>query len=526
MADGDDGDDHDDDDDEGDDGEEGEDGDDDSRADDTRQDSLYPDDSEVQDRDMTDAMDITTAVEAPDAPEAPEAPVLDKMDTDPPEETASQTLTTSNLLTLAPPAVLASASPRIEGSPLKNVVLPSPTETRGPLGLLTEPAEQSDVENRLEDESMIAKPPSDIVGEAPDEALDRDIPHPELQPTLEKALLPPPPDQVGNISSPRASPKEEGTQPSEGIDALKEEVHPGEDALSGKPSMAYQNSMMTEDTIKPDDSASVEMAGSGAPSEIAAASVEDVVDAQSEMPAEPPAEVTVESTVEPATEEQQIPAPELQEALEKQEVSAEEEPDLMGGLLSELDRQTSRHASKSSNPETTNDQSQIPESIEKLAKESSRPPTETGEPLTELRSEPTPEPASESVQETPLAIAQETETQATPRAGSGATPDSVPQVALGTKAEEVPQPELLSAPVSEGTVLEVPVQLVAEPADEPTANAANVITDVSISLTTEEPITLSEEKRTATTPPALQSEDANKTPTPPGEDVIEESKET
>lgn len=308
MADGDD----DEDDDDGDEGEEGEEGDGDSEArtpaDPSSAEPLKPADAE-----MTDA--------APELPQPAAEPSGDVEMKD--ESPATNEHLPTNPLTLAPPlGSLAAGPPAVEGSPLKNVVLPSPTAEEPPsleTAPAVEPTRPADTETVIT-ESLVAEPPSTIVGEEPPAAIERDIPR--ATSSTEEALLPPPPDQVGNISSPKA---ETGDKTSEAeTQSFKDEVQPGEEAIPDRPSLIGHDSVMTvmtEDSIRPDDSASTH-ALSGAPSEVGAGSAADT---QAAVAAAAPS---------PGSE----PKP------------AAQQPDLLDGLMSHLDRQSGPKEGDSKSP--------------------------------------------------------------------------------------------------------------------------------------------------------------------------------
>ena len=181
MVDGDD----DDDDDEGDEGDEGDDGDEgdgDEPGEDSQLGAAGESANNNQDEEMTDA------VLATDHPLS-EAPVAESKDGMLPKEP-----TPPNPLTHAPPppsGSLPSGSPRPEGSPLKNVVSVSPTteplSLRDLQPLSMETAQMTDAGAATE--SMVAGPPSPVVGEEPREALERDLPmaEPAIEPKTEES---------------------------------------------------------------------------------------------------------------------------------------------------------------------------------------------------------------------------------------------------------------------------------------------------------------------------------------------------
>lgn len=224
MADGDD-----DDDDDDDDGHEGDEGD----------DSELPENSTVE---ITqDVGDVTTDVNMSDMPPtASTAP------------SASDSVAPS--AAIAPPlGGLATDSPKPEGSPLKNVTL-APAITDG---------------NAADVNSTTAEPPSSMVDEEPARSAAEDVP--QLKASDEEALLPPPPDQVGNIATPKA---DDGADRGSDTEDKTKDSQQG-DAASQEKASSHQDTIMTEDTIKPEDSASVGIprTESGAPSEVGTSSV-------------------------------------------------------------------------------------------------------------------------------------------------------------------------------------------------------------------------------------------------------------
>lgn len=239
MADG-----GDDDDDDGDDGEDDE--NDDSEAPDTSTAGVDKEDDKTVDTTMSDAPPVAEVLSVEVADLAP----VDKLPTNP--------------MNLPPPTgSLAAGSPKIEGSPLKNVVLPPADAPQ-----LDEPHPAADSIRGADADtvvgSTVAEPPSTIVGEEPEIAADRDL---NLQPAKdEEALLPPPPEQVGNIASPKAEEVAERASDSENKDRDERQ---DDSSFGDKNALSHQDSIMTEDTIKPEDSASVQfpLNGSAAPSE-------------------------------------------------------------------------------------------------------------------------------------------------------------------------------------------------------------------------------------------------------------------
>ncbi|PHH66623.1 hypothetical protein CDD81_6460 [Ophiocordyceps australis] len=249
----------DDDDDDGDDGDEADDGEDCDEQSETKQDEI-----------MTDAVSA-----APDLPGDSEEPVF--KEATPPQPA-----------TLAPPLVTRSGgSPRPEGSPLKNVMLPSPTEPAP-----TEQHFSTDNSQIAEGtvESMKSEPPSPVPSQEQQESADIETvmvpalsikeetsePPPSVDDEMtaqDGTLLPPPPDQVGNIDSPRSESKHSDNED-------RREDDPSETGATEPASFTQGDSILTEDTLKPDDSASTrfQLTESGAPSEVGTASGEGTRD--------------------------------------------------------------------------------------------------------------------------------------------------------------------------------------------------------------------------------------------------------
>ncbi|KAL6865523.1 hypothetical protein ACO1O0_001617 [Amphichorda felina] len=374
-----DGDDNDDDDDE-EDGEEGEEGEGEELTDAQQRDTTEG--PENQDKEMTDAPQVSE----PQVSEPPvsEPPVSEPADVEmKDDDSVSKESTPPNPLTLAPPlGSLASGSPKVEGSPLKNVSVPSPPETQSAVAQDSSSVPELLPPTLPAEDSTIAEPPSTIVGEAPEAAAERDLPLMQPSASTDETLLPPPPDQVGNISSPKASPKTESVpeQTSEGGEPAKEDVSSSGEAMPEKPPLVHHESAMTEDTLKPDDSASVgaPATASGAPSETAPVSTEPALDSSAftEAPVEAPEVPQVPREIQ-TTQEAQEPqeSPRAQETSESQEPppapNPEEEaahptsnePDLLGGLMGELDREASKGepAPPALEPaqETTNEATQV-----------------------------------------------------------------------------------------------------------------------------------------------------------------------
>ncbi|KAG4287134.1 hypothetical protein FPRO04_00677 [Fusarium proliferatum] len=361
----------------------------------------------TQDHEMTDAAPTTATEAAPVPPPAPEpaptslpAPVENnEPDAFIQTESSAPVPVPPNPMGLAPPTTLTPGGSRLEGSPLKNVVMPSPTKEvdqeqllkaaiDAPLGGDEKPAEPELTEENLaqaslepptkDDEhhssaeeqllkaaidapfgpgpqlavasavepadSTIAEPPSTIVGEAPEVATDRDVPM--LEPTDSEALLPPPPEEVGNIATtPPGSSGEPGASGPGSEVKPSTDIQAGEEAASQRPPLITTETGLTEDSIKPDDSASI------------TAPISDITDIPAvapsvvDPPPEPPAETTVQDTTmeeavqEPPPEEIKEPTPPQPEIKEEsappavEEVLREESPNLLSSLMDKLDEQ-------------------------------------------------------------------------------------------------------------------------------------------------------------------------------------------
>lgn len=357
MADGD----EDDDDDVGDEGEDGD--DDDQDEGDQRGDA---DESRVQDMEMGEAQDDG-------GPPIASEPLEDAM-----EGIETKTVSPPNPLTLAPPAAsLANHTPMAEGSPLKNVVLQSPPDLREPpavpaiateipsgpaaaplpLGSLAPIAGEATELELPQTESLIAEPPSTVAGDEGDASPGGNLPKvetaaeesqsnedrtaqtqaevqaeslsPKLMsddtPSRESALLPPPPEQVGNISSPKSY---DGPDRNSDIDDRMREDHLSHSAaMPERPPLNPMDSIMTEDTIKPEDSASVRfpLTESDAPSGVGTTFAEEPKDS-AEASLEPPEDLPAESQAESAQQSTSGTAESLVAAVEPTKTSVPEAP--------------------------------------------------------------------------------------------------------------------------------------------------------------------------------------------------------
>lgn len=541
MADGDD----DDDDEDGDEGEDGEDGDE-TQGEGDQHDSTQGtngDNSASQDHEMTDA--------SPSKPIASESPDIEmKEDSATPERS-----TPPNPLNLAPPiSSLAAGSPRLEGSPLKNVVVPSPTtefppqlqpstapepvadtEPQAlpeadnspeaaafqitevpPSDAIPEPSVEAAMETEIETapvsvpvavteaalapipaseapatESTIAEPPSTIVGEAPETAVERDVPNLEsfkVESSTEDALLPPPPEQVGNIATPGS---EEPPSQFSGSGDKNEDIHPGEEALPEKPPLNHRDTGMTEDTIKPDDSASVNfpITDSGAPSEAAPSQVGGLAED------EPPTE-SVLAPISPAEAMDTDPSPPNEAA-----AAPVAEPDRSDGFAGDQGQQseekmespvpapapeTSAEPKPESEPSTTEAQAEpdvnvppaqeepsvVPDFLEEPKPDPEPQTTLTAEPEPELPSAPSAEPNVEPVAESLAEPVVEPKTEQSPEVKPESEPQPEADAAADSEsrpAESVPEEAPVKSPPSLPVQEEPPVE---EKKEEPLAEPA------------------------------------------------------
>ncbi|KFG81206.1 LYR family protein [Metarhizium anisopliae] len=514
--------DDDDDDDEGDDGEEGEDED----QEDVDHQGDNADDSKIQDEEMTDV------VEEAKLPTTSK-PVVDAMDGITQTEVVPP-------LTLAPAlASLATSSPKPEGSPLKNVMMQSPTEVQtqealppavepAPVSglepvaipgmasahsLTMEPSQTTDAESKVE--STIVEPASTVAGDEDKAPAHVDVPPgdapageaPEIQRLAEQeqaeirqnapsppktaspdvalreeALLPPPPEQVGNISSPKADDGQDRVSDSE--DKSRESHQSDFASVSDRPLLHPHDAVMTEDTIKPEDSASVRfpLSESGAPSEVGTASVEDTKEAAvaeaepiEEQPKEPSppkdispvAESIVDTPLDNTQTEPEKPKP------EEVEVSTEDAP------------------KEASSPRPDPIITDAPEP------EVSRPVPEP-EPIPEAKEPTPPAPVPEVSHEEPVSAPEEPkETSHEEAAAQEAdvlmeeAKAEEPAVAQTEPIKEDPRDEVKDEPTKESTV---------EPALEPT------------------PVDIQAEAPKAPTPPAAEPPTADAIPEPQPED--------
>ncbi|CAG1986014.1 unnamed protein product [Fusarium graminearum] len=508
-----------------------------------------------QDHEMTDAAPTTTTEAAPAPAPAPvpapaEPPVAVAVapaneDTDIVMENDSSEPAQESAANLAPPALTPEES-RVEGSPLKNVVLPSPTKEdteqmlqeslNAPFADIDEKKEPQLTEENLKEasleppvndnephasgvdeehilktaanaafgidqppvvgpaaepaESTVAEPPSTIVGEAPEAATDRDIPM--LEPTDNEALLPPPPEEVGNIAaSPPGSSGGQGHSAPGSEAKLPFDILSGEEALPSRPQLEQKDTGLTEDSIRPDDSASI------------TAPVSDVPDIPTappsivEPPAEPPAETTLQ---ESAGEEAKSPTPPQPEVKEEsippavEEVTKGESPDVMASLMDKLDQE---HADieaikedlptppvpapvEESVPEAPTEMD-IEPTVEPVAEPIEEPAAESGpEPVAETEVKPSVEARVDARVEAPVEVPVEVPTEAPTEAAADVPPEpaSIPSEApqepvdepMVTEPmaaeEEKPSDPVLEAPSVEAPTVPEPMETEAEKKEE------------------------------------------------------------
>ncbi|KAL4730811.1 hypothetical protein ACLX1H_002852 [Fusarium chlamydosporum] len=479
-----------------------------------------------QDHEMADAVPTTTTESDPVPPPAPvpapaEPPAGfgdDKPDIvmeNDSSEPAQQSPTG-----LAPPPLTPGES-RVEGSPLKNVVMPSPTKetdteemlkaaVNAPFAAIDETMEPQLTEENLKEasldppskdekphasgvdeehilklavnapfgldqppavgpgaepaESTVAEPPSTIVGEAPEAATDRDVPM--LESTDNEALLPPPPEEVGNIETTPPGSSGDQAHSAPGSDAkVPFDILPGEEAIPQRPQLQQNDTGLTEDSIKPDDSASI------------TAPISDITDApavapsMAEPPAEPPAETTVQ---EPPAEEAKPPTPPQPEIKDEslppavEEVAKGESPDVIASLMDKLDKE---HADIQGIKEDL-PTPPVPGPVAEPAPEA--PAEAAAEPAVEPAAEPTIEPVEEPISEMGPEPVAETEAKPSveaPIEGPAETTHEVP-----------PEPALIPSEAPEG------------PVDEPMADESMADEPVVTEPVVTEPV-VTEEKR-------------------------------
>ncbi|RFN55485.1 hypothetical protein FIE12Z_131 [Fusarium flagelliforme] len=511
-------DDDDDEDGEDDEGEDGEEGD----ATPAPDSQAHGENNKQQDHEMTDAAPSTTTEPAPVPPPAPvpahaEPPAaLQNDETDVVMQNDASEPAQQSPTNLAPPPLTPGES-RPEGSPLKNVVMHSPTKdvsaeeaikaaidapfadidaTKEPQ-LTEENLKEASLDPPVNDtqphatgtvdeehmlklavnvpfgldqppavgpdagpaESTMAEPPSTIVGEAPEAAADRDVPM--LEPTDNEALLPPPPEEVGNIAT--TPPGSSGGQAhsASGSEAkVPFDILPGEEAVPPRPQLEQYDTGLTEDSIKPDDSASITAPISDTTDAPAAAP--SVVD----PPTEPPAETTVQ---EPAAEQAKSPTPLQPEVKEEsippavEEVAKGESPDVIASLMDKLEEEHKDIEGMKEDLPTPS----VPEPAAEPAPEA--PAEVASEPAVEPIAEPAVEPVAAPVEEPTAEIGPEpvAETEVKP------TVEEPVDAPTETKSEVPPEPSLIPSAAPEAPVDEAMVTEEEKPSD-PTLEAPAV----------------------------------------------------
>ncbi|KAL7793654.1 hypothetical protein V8C37DRAFT_82020 [Trichoderma ceciliae] len=416
-------DDDDEDEDEGDDGEEGDEGEGEGEGDETGdvelQDESILDATKDHDEEMVDASHIIhrSDIEMTDEQSAPTMP-------EPREPSQPSPPKPSNLTVEPPSDSPISVQLKHEESPPRNPVIvpspPAPSATAESAVAIALPVLDTPADNTAG--SMVAEPPSTIVGEAPQEAIERDIPQ------AEETLLPPP-DQVGNISSPKD--EDENSRVSD--EAARGQVTGQSENVIQKPVSLNQLSTITEDTIKPEDSVSVTapMPGSEAPSEVGNASVDDVKE-----------EAVSANTEAASTEAERVTSDTCGDA----HTAKESELDVLGDLMGELDHQSaaSQLLQQAVGPDTTSATETKPESpIEPSLPSVPEPEaeTETATPVAEevagSISEPEPQPEALPLPEPEPESKPELEPESKPE------PESTPE----PKSEPVPEEQPVTPPV-------------------------------------------------------------------------------
>ncbi|KAF1729535.1 hypothetical protein CRV24_010072 [Beauveria bassiana] len=291
-----------------------------------------------------------------------------------------------------------------------NVVLPSPTEAKVPdvLKDLVKPVDG-------ETGSTVAEPPSTIVGEEPEAAENRDL---ELAPIPSEALLPPPPEQVGNIATPKAD--DASSRVSDNGEKSKESEH-----THTEKSFQHQDSILTEDTIKPEDSASVRfpLTESGAPSEVGTASVDETKD----LAAPPPTSGPDESQAQP----EHVPAPTIVEepALEAA-LEAQPEQDDALAVEEPVEEPASKPEEYSAPPATTVEEPepQVTTEAAPPAPPSLSPLPVASTPPAERETKPEPDTAEEPVKAADLAPIAEPDGEVRPAEAPPPPPPAEPSV--------------------------------------------------------------------------------------------------
>ncbi|KAI5467928.1 hypothetical protein BGZ63DRAFT_419591 [Mariannaea sp. PMI_226] len=375
MAEGDD-----DDDDEGDDGDEGDEGEEGA----TPANSAHPEGSHVegdkQDHEMTDAEPVPVPEPTPNVANTDHLDVEMGGNEDPSELPAPP-----NAVNTSPSLSLGPMVPKLEGSPLKNVIMPSPTteappeiksqaqtdvpstteapQNIEPAGAITatkediaEPSSTTIVPPIQPSEDIapaasISAPPAPASNSVESDAL-------KIESPKEAALLPPPHEQVGNIASTPSADGSIGTAP-DGAEKPTEQAQSTEEAVPTGPSAEVADTIMTEDAMKPEHSESTEAPVPATMEVLSAEPISEPVpeagaepmetedvemgDARVTSPAKSPdapvastEETNPPAVAEPTTSGQSTTPPTAEPS------GGSEEPNLLTTLMSELDRQTGK----------------------------------------------------------------------------------------------------------------------------------------------------------------------------------------
>ncbi|KAH6885285.1 hypothetical protein B0T10DRAFT_564076 [Thelonectria olida] len=525
------GDDDDDDDDDGDEGDEGDDGDESATPADSTQLEGSQLDSDRQDHEMTDAAPMAP----PTVTSAPERPDIEMGSDEIPSEPLVPPAPVS-AINLAPPLSLGPLGPipRLEGSPLKNVIMPSPT-TEVPPEIRPEPqpqvpltaeslqkvevtdavslmpptstgpslpveAKPTDVNEEIQ--SAVAEPRSIVQAPeaaapsapAPTPALESVIP--QADSLKDESLLPPPPEEVGNIDSTPPAAESVCMAPDGGDKPVQTQAT--EEAVQdipSKPSSEHADTVMTEDSVKPEDSASV-VAPVSETAEIPPVEpasepmvehmeVEDMmmedtpVESFADVPIPAPAESIVESTTAVVTEptgQEETPAspPKTGNRV------ASEEPNLLGALMGELDRQSGESMeTEPSEPVPTAEPvpEAAPEPVAELVIETVAEPAPEVADLMDTADEPAPattEAPVETSAEAPVVPPTEPPAEVAGESAPNPVPESAVEPAEVVKPEESsvteePEPVEEAQPLEEVQPSDEPRIETPQPSDAPTS---------------------------------------------------------
>ncbi|KAG5934415.1 hypothetical protein E4U59_006237 [Claviceps monticola] len=359
--------------------------------------------------------------------------------------------TSSNPFTLAPAiGGLATHSPRNEGSPLKNVRFqsksqsqsPAPTDPQEAPAVSTEPAkgapnsaaaaEAIPVDAVMSEapaaeirtESMIAEPPSMAAGDEGITRIDEDVvmtetvldeapmgesqsdvqQYSETRPEVDRfspdmdprgdALLPPPPEQVGNITSPRSY---EGPERTSDCEEKDEEGHAHESHMHDDRTAALNayDSIITEDTIQPEDSASIRfpLTESGAPSEGGAALAEET---KSSAAAETPRQTSLSRPTSPTADTDMEAAAATDPTGDRPITLEHDEPN----ASQESRKDSSGVAPVSPEAPSAVQSTQSPAALQHMSNDASREPT----PVQAVQSEEQASPLDDAIQDNSLSL--------------------------------------------------------------------------------------------------------------------------